>query len=200
MTVRAPHLAFRDLGEHSLPCDTGVHEATHSGALIAQMIEVEHIRIRLTAVDAGMIAEVLADPEGVGRGPSNSADVSRSDLAVAVSEIPVFRVSTLAGEADPLARLTNERTEWEVAQGFRFFADATDPQPGGGVQWQLQLGPPSHERLCSTSFRRGNKDILVLRLWQLAQRTSHLAISDSMRVQVRPEFAYVDMSATFRPR
>ena len=147
MAIGAPHLALRDLREHRLPWDSDMHEAAHIRALIPQVIEVQHIWVCLTAVDAGMIAKVVADTESVTRGLSNSSDVSRSDLSLPVSDIPVLRVSTLAAEAYPLASLTDERTKWELAKGLRFIADATDAQPDRSVQRQLQLGRSGHERL-----------------------------------------------------
>jgi hypothetical protein len=45
MAVGASNLTFFDLGLHQLPRDPVVHERADIGSLVAQMIEVENVRI-----------------------------------------------------------------------------------------------------------------------------------------------------------
>lgn len=60
MVVRAANLAFGHLGRDLLPTNTDVREARHLRELrAANVIEVEDPRIGLTAVDAGVLQEVV---------------------------------------------------------------------------------------------------------------------------------------------
>ncbi|MDQ2915053.1 MAG: hypothetical protein M3T56_17650 [Chloroflexota bacterium] len=45
MAVRAPDFAFRDLSNDNVPGNGDVDQATHIGPLIAQVVEVQNIRV-----------------------------------------------------------------------------------------------------------------------------------------------------------
>jgi hypothetical protein len=96
VTVRAADLAFCDLGDDHFPSNGDVHQATHIGPLIAQVVEVQNIRVRLSAVNAGVIVQVLADLASEIRCLSNSSNVGRRDLFGAVSVVPLLCVGPLA--------------------------------------------------------------------------------------------------------
>jgi len=81
-----------------------------------------------------MIAEVFANSLSENIGRTNSSGIGRGDVLLTVSLIPVFRVSTVAGQADPLACLADQRTEWELGERLGFLADATSTQTEGCVE------------------------------------------------------------------
>jgi hypothetical protein len=98
------------------------------------VVEVENIQIRLSAVDAGVIDKVVTNPASEILRLSNSSHVSRRDLFLTVSVIPLLGVCPLARKADPLTRLTDEGPEWEFRKGLRFSADPTTAQTEGRVE------------------------------------------------------------------
>ena len=53
-----------------------MHEGTHIGVLVAQVVEVQHIRVSLSAVNAGVIGEVVVDSTPEARLSDSSAYVA----------------------------------------------------------------------------------------------------------------------------
>ena len=45
VAVRTPDFAFCDLSKHQIPRDRDMYQATHIGPLIAQVVEVQNIRV-----------------------------------------------------------------------------------------------------------------------------------------------------------
>lgn len=62
MTVAAADLALRDLGLDARPVSRAGDERTDELALLAHMIEVEHRRVVLAAIDAWMLREEGGHP------------------------------------------------------------------------------------------------------------------------------------------
>jgi hypothetical protein len=61
MAVRAPDLAVSDLLRDARPWSAAGHERADEFALLADVVEVEHPDIRLAAVDARVVAQILAE-------------------------------------------------------------------------------------------------------------------------------------------
>jgi len=61
MTVRAAHIAFSNLGRYRYPLGAVSHEGADRADLGAAMIEVEHDRVALSAIDARMLDEICED-------------------------------------------------------------------------------------------------------------------------------------------
>ncbi len=101
------------------------------------MIEIENPEIRLAAVDARMIKQVIAYPT-----PQLTDDVAASDpdldnVTFPVSRVPLAGVDPLAQEADPLPRLVFDRAVRKLSQRLCLFTDATGTDAKSCVKSQL---------------------------------------------------------------
>lgn len=127
MAVRTPDLAFGNLVRQGFPRDPGLNECAYVRLLVTQVVEVQDARVRLTAVDTWMTAEVLAHQilEYSRRVP---APLSRFRyLPLAVARVPLVGVLALAEKADPLPRLALQRSIWELDKRLGLTADPTGP-------------------------------------------------------------------------
>ncbi|HVD51753.1 MAG TPA: hypothetical protein VNB51_06910 [Candidatus Udaeobacter sp.] len=101
------------------------------------MIEIENPGIRLAAVDARMIKQVIAYPT-----PQLTDDVAASDLDLGnvtfpVPRVPLTGVDPLAQKADPLPRLAFDRAVRKLSQRLCLFTDATGTDAKSCVKSQL---------------------------------------------------------------
>ena len=115
MAVGAPDETLVDLGLDSTPRNSAPEQNRDFRGLQRRIgvVELQDDRILLPAVDARVIGEVVADLASKMLCLSNSSHVSRRDLLLAVSVIPILRVCPLTEEADPLARLPNDGPKWK---------------------------------------------------------------------------------------
>jgi hypothetical protein len=90
------------------------------------MIKVKNIDVRLAAIDAWMRLQIFAYPSAQFPGPMIPTNPRTRDLFLPVSRVPRVRVRTLAKKANPLARLTSERSEGKLRQGLCLLTDTTD--------------------------------------------------------------------------
>jgi hypothetical protein len=137
MAVGASHLALGDLIQQCCPRDRVLDERADVRPLVTKVIEVQHLRIGLAAVDARMIHQILADAPPQFGPCSPVSDLGMRDLALAVSRVPRVRVFALTAQADPLPRLTLQRPIWELDERLGLPANATGPHAKDGVETQL---------------------------------------------------------------
>src|SRR6266550_1459262 len=101
------------------------------------MIKVKNIDVGLAAVDTLMRLQIFAYPGAQFPGPMVPTNPRTRDLFVPVSRIPRVRVRTLAKKANPLARLTSERSEGKLCQGLCLLADTTDTDTESRIDQHL---------------------------------------------------------------
>ena len=98
MTVRTHHLAFRDLVKDGLPIPVRKGFANVE-QFLAQVIELEHHRIELSAVDARVLAE---EAEQIPRALDGKRPFALSrlrDVSLAVGGVVLFSVGRPTGPA-----------------------------------------------------------------------------------------------------
>jgi|SRR6266566_4177844 len=58
MAIRAPNLALRDLSQNPLPAPAPICQGRDVSKLVADVVELQHDNVRLTAIDARMVREI----------------------------------------------------------------------------------------------------------------------------------------------
>jgi len=87
MAIGAPNFAFVDLGDDHLHRPTCLREMRNVMQLVAQMIELEYMRIGLAAVDARMRCQVLPQKVTVDLLLTPLIRMYSSDLARAIGDV-----------------------------------------------------------------------------------------------------------------
>src|SRR5439155_6503029 len=108
-----------------LPRDTGLNECADVRLLVTKVVEIQNPRIRLAAVHAWMIEEVLAHSTlELGRRMAAPLFGLR-DLLFPVARVPLVCIGALTQEADPLSRLVPQRPIWKLSEGLGLVTHAT---------------------------------------------------------------------------
>src|SRR5262245_55116165 len=104
MAVCAPNFALRDLAPDRVPWNAEVDHGADVRSLVSKMIEVQHVRIGLSAIDAGMLYQVFEHKttQSHRRMPSSCRRIA--DLAILVAHVPRALVSPLARQTEVLPR------------------------------------------------------------------------------------------------
>lgn len=87
MAIGAPNLALVDLGDDQAYRPTRLHEQRDVVQLVAQVIELEDIRIGFAAVDARMRCQVLAQKRTIDLFPTPLIRMYASCLAAAIRSV-----------------------------------------------------------------------------------------------------------------
>jgi hypothetical protein len=97
MIVRAPHFALRDLlGDH---CPAHMKHLANVPSLVAQVVEVEHKDVGLTAVDTGVFEQILVQATPIRRAHRTSVAPYPCPFAVSVCGVVTRVVSPKATAA-----------------------------------------------------------------------------------------------------
>jgi hypothetical protein len=115
MAVRADDVALGDLIEDALP--TTIAESHPDGEVfVAEVVEFEHERIRLTAVDAWMRGEVVDEVSGALRADCPLAPRRVLDVASAIGDVMLMVAVRPARPAVVVSRSTRFASPRELVQ------------------------------------------------------------------------------------
>jgi hypothetical protein len=85
-----------------------LHERAEIGSFVPEVIEIENSEVRLAAVDARMIEQVVAHPTSQFTYDLVASDLDVGDMTFPVLRVPLPGVDALAEKADPLPRLISD--------------------------------------------------------------------------------------------
>lgn len=116
MTVGAADIALRELGLDDAPSDMSVQQLRDAGDLVSTVIELEHDRIPLTAVDAGVVQKVIEDAVLVRDVDSSYPGVDPIPRVLEVRLIEALGGGDVAGAAPALVAVSRCGLPVKLAQ------------------------------------------------------------------------------------
>ncbi|MBA2506747.1 MAG: hypothetical protein H0V29_12540 [Thermoleophilaceae bacterium] len=127
MTIGAHDFALRDLVQHRLPA-VGTEVRAYLEALIAEVVEIEHDRVRFAAFDTGVLAEV-SDEELGSFDPKPLFDqCGLVDVSLSVCGVVLLFVGSAARPAKTVALAFRPAPPCELLDGLRLSAPGTLPR------------------------------------------------------------------------
>jgi hypothetical protein len=114
VAVRASHGALFNLGLYRRPGKSTADHGRHVRPLVAQVVELKNDWIRLAAVDAGMLTEVLPNAILILSGRPLAVHADLGNLMITIPQVPVLLVFRHACSTPrlPLAVLAVSNTEF----------------------------------------------------------------------------------------